>query len=219
MCFSALASFTFGSALVTIGTVSTYNAYMKDKKYLYFALIPFFFGLQQGIEGFIWLQLQAENLSHLRLASNLYLFFALFFWPFFISLSSYKIEEKPTRRKILQTLVFVSILFGLLVYLPIFTTVTAKTVVIDNHSIYYDIYQSEALRWLYSVCYAFLVIMPWLLSSQLQIKLLGGLLFVSLLISYFCFVYAFTSVWCFFAALISSYIGFILYNLKKRNFS
>ena len=53
MCFSATASFVAGTTLSTIGVATITK--VKQRSELPFALIPLLFGIQQFIEGIIWL--------------------------------------------------------------------------------------------------------------------------------------------------------------------
>ena len=55
MCFSATASFTAGAGLLIVGAVAARRA--RQPAELPFALIPALFGVQQLIEGAIWLTL------------------------------------------------------------------------------------------------------------------------------------------------------------------
>ncbi|MEP7005137.1 MAG: DUF6629 family protein, partial [Sphingomonas bacterium] len=53
MCFSATASFTAGAGLLIIGAVTVRRA--RTAAELPFALVPALFGVQQVIEGALWL--------------------------------------------------------------------------------------------------------------------------------------------------------------------
>jgi hypothetical protein len=56
MCFSASASFIAGGALTAVGVVTLKKT--ENKKEIPFAAIPLLFGIQQLIEGVIWLTLR-----------------------------------------------------------------------------------------------------------------------------------------------------------------
>jgi hypothetical protein len=53
MCFSPTASFVAGVAISTVGVATLKN--VKNKREIPFALVPLIFGIQQIIEGFVWL--------------------------------------------------------------------------------------------------------------------------------------------------------------------
>jgi hypothetical protein len=55
-----------------------------------------------------------------------------------------------------------------------------------------------------------------LLKNSLLIWFNTGLV-VSAVISHVYFIYAFASIWCFFAALLSLYLGYLFHNLPLRN--
>lgn len=59
MCFSAGASFAGGVIITGIG-VATFRELHKPLQ-LVFAIIPVFFGVQQFVEGFLWLTLPDIN--------------------------------------------------------------------------------------------------------------------------------------------------------------
>lgn len=55
MCFSASASFTASAVLMPLGLYSTHIARKTGQRdYVPLALTPFFFGLQQLVEGLEW---------------------------------------------------------------------------------------------------------------------------------------------------------------------
>ena len=61
MCFSASASFTAAAFLIPTGGYCVYSAIeLKRFHYLALALIPIFFGVQQAIEGGVWLSMTAN---------------------------------------------------------------------------------------------------------------------------------------------------------------
>src|SRR3990167_10540843 len=61
MCFSATASFIAGSALSAIGVVTIKKT--KRKAEIPFAMIPLLFGIQQIIEGVVWLSFGSSLLN------------------------------------------------------------------------------------------------------------------------------------------------------------
>jgi hypothetical protein len=62
MCFAASVSFLMGSVLGVVGVASATMAYRSNKKWIAFALIPLMSGIQQIIEGIVWIQLNNGNL-------------------------------------------------------------------------------------------------------------------------------------------------------------
>lgn len=75
-------------------------------------------------------------------------------------------------------------------------------------SIIYDKWVStEVVRWFYVA----VVVPPFFLVLKRRVRIFGILLAASLLVAYVFYDYAFISVWCFFAAIISLYIVYLLY--------
>ncbi len=67
------------------------------------------------------------------------------------------------------------------------------------------------------VLYLAAVCIPLLTSRDRQLWVLGASIVVAAVITHLVFWYAFTSVWCFFAALLSTHICCVLYRLPRRN--
>jgi hypothetical protein len=63
---------------------------------------------------------------------------------------------------------------------------------------------------LVGLIYAAIITMPMLLSTNVHIMRFGVLIVISGLPAYFTYYYAFISVWCFFAGIVSLYIAYIL---------
>lgn len=81
--------------------------------------------------------------------------------------------------------------------------------------IYDDVVDRTALRTLYAIHIVFAL----LLASDVRIKIFGGLILASLLITYLFFSYAAISIWCFFAAVQSGYIAMILVIERRAQLS
>jgi len=97
MCFSATASFTAGVILTVTGVYTLRQ--VKSKSILPFASIPLLFGIQQIIEGIVWMSFN-EPVLH-GIATYLFVLFAYVLWPTFVPVSIWLIEENPIRKKIL----------------------------------------------------------------------------------------------------------------------
>ena len=102
---------------------SLVTAKKKDK---ILAAIPFFFAIQQFVEGFQWLNLDGGGVS--MLAAYCFLFFALIMWPIYTPFAVYMLDKK--RHKYLALLVVigvsVAIFFAILTWLffhVVFTSV------------------------------------------------------------------------------------------------
>jgi hypothetical protein len=178
-------------------------------------LIPLFFGIQQFLEGFIWLSITGGHLIVTKTIAYAYLFFAFAFWPVYMPVAVFLAEkkEKAFIKGILFTLIIIGILVALVCYVPLFLGMTTFYVTVINHSIAYITNRSILLDTLLLALYLFSIVTPLLLVSEAQMKILGVLLLVSIVITFFFYRYAFYSVWCFFAAVLSLYIANTIYLL------
>lgn len=216
MCFSATASFTLSTVLVSTGLFSIFIAYQFNKKYLLIALIPIILGLQQGFEGIIWLSMSPYNYLNVHLFTYFYLFFAFYFWPSYIPISVYFTESQVLRRKIIFGFIIAGQILGIILFMPILFSMIPVSTNIIKHSIHYVAYQSNLVLWIYSIGYVSVITIPFLLSSSQPIRFFGLMILLASLISYWLYLYVFTSIWCFFAAILSLYILYILRKLPNK---
>src|SRR3989344_2231178 len=131
MCFSAAASFAAGGTLSVMGGLTL--AQVKKKSELPFASIPLLFGIQQAIEGAVWLSFGSPILN--TIATYAYSMFSHVLWPIFVPFSVLMIETDPARKKILRLFSFTGLAVGL--YLLYFIIVDPVTAHIVNNSIVY----------------------------------------------------------------------------------
>jgi hypothetical protein len=216
MCFSTTASFTLSTVLVSTGFFSVFTAYKLNKHYLLIALMPIILGLQQGFEGIIWWSFRSGNYLNIHFYTYLYLFFAFYFWPSYIPISVYLTEKNSSRKKILMGFIIAGQMLGIILYLPLLFNIIPVSTHIIKHSIHYATYQSAPVLWIYSIGYIGLLTIPLFLSSSLPIRFFGLMVLLSSLIAYWLYLYVFTSMWCFFAAVLSIYIAYIIIQLPKK---
>jgi hypothetical protein len=219
MCFSTTGSLVIGTALAATGFICVKKAARTDKSFILFALIPLFFGVQQIIEGFVWIGL-LHNLGWMTfIFAHAYVFFAFSFWPAYAPAAVYLVEKhenRITKRLLLLAMIFgvgaaITAFFLLMPgYLPLITKVV-------GHSISYDNSLPQILKEIFTLVYLLAVIPPFLVISDRRLKLFGCLLFVSAVTAQMIFSYAFVSVWCLFAGLLSLYIGYVVYRLNSGN--
>lgn len=202
MCFSTTASFVSGGGLSAIGIASLKQARKRDK---IIAAIPLLFGIQQILEGFQWMALNAHYVAKIPLYG--FLFFSSCVWPTYIPLAVYLVDKK--RQRITRWFLVVGGALSLYNLWPLMTLPT--TAQIANHSIQYTCGISSQFSWL-SVVYLIVTCGSVLISSKSIFRLLGIFNLLGVLISYFFFSVTFVSVWCFFAAVISSTIYFYIRN-------
>lgn len=96
MCFTATASFGAALVLITAGVYCLKLANEVDGSCWALAMLPLMFGLQQALEGGVWLALLAGDSSSARLLSLGFLMFSHVFWLGWIGFSSYLTETSTS---------------------------------------------------------------------------------------------------------------------------
>ncbi len=222
MCFSAAASLATGVALLPAGAYCLQAAVRKNRTYLPLAVTPLLFGVQQLCEAGVWLGLHHDDPGLVKPSALGFLFFAYAFWPFWVPFIAWVIEVQKPKRRLFAALAVVGLGLGGTSYVPAAanydTTVIVRHV---DHSIQYDLTELPLARevagtvWL--ALYMAAVCCPLLLSSERRLPLLGVSITVAAVVTHVMFRYAFASVWCFFAALLSLHLCYVLYRLPARS--
>jgi hypothetical protein len=203
MCFSATASFVAGAALTATGVVTISKT--KKRRALPFASIPLFFGIQQLLDGIAWISAGSATQAF---AAYGYAFFAYVFWPIFIPFAVLSLEPKPGRKKTLRLLLIVGTLTSLYaVVLLLSGPVTARTI---NYCIRYDTsipyWPPMLVPYLIATCGSCL------LSSHKLLWIFGIVTLISVAIAGWFYFETFSSVWCFFAAILSFMVYWFVAN-------
>lgn len=196
MCFSVGASFTAGALLSVVGLLSLHKT---SQKHLFFGAIPCLFGIQQIAEGFVWF-------SNSFAAAFVFLFFALVVWPIWVPLSVHIAEKNKKRKQISGALLALGIVFS-----SVFTAALIANGVIAQVagcSIIYSVpsfFPGTPSLWglLLYVC---ATVLPFFVFSLPGSSFIGFLLIFSAVISWLIWYAYFTSIWCFFAAIISIFV-------------
>ena len=163
-----------------------------------FAAIPLLFGIQQIIEGILWLSFDVDPALLKTVSTYAYSMFSHVLWPILVPISVGLLETRPLRRKFLAAFQISGIAVGLyLLYLIIRLPVTAT---LDKHIVYVSphFYQLPVMSlYLAATCASCMV------SSHRLIKVFGVLALISFAAAYWVHAAAFFSIWCFFAAILS----------------
>jgi len=212
MCFSAEASFAGGVIITAVGIATVTRVHKPSQ--IVFASIPLFFGIQQFVEGTLWLTIPLAEYADLqRISTYIFLIMADFLWPTMIPLSVLLMEENPKRKQILKVLLGIGIALSLYyAYCLITFTVTPQ---ITGYHIHYETTFPKALSMPAFIVYLIVTITPLFISSIKRTHLMGILMFLSCLVTAIFFTQFLTSVWCFFAALLSVVIFWILHDSKR----
>lgn len=203
MCFSETASFST-SALLVVLSIFSLKAARKAPKYTSLALIPLFFAIQQFSEGVQW-----HFLGHAPFAKYVYAFFAFAWWPFWIPFALLIAEDNPTRKTAFGVLTFLGFFLGAYGLYHVLTH-PVQVAIVEN-SIQYTAGISESTIW----PYFFLTLFPWFCSSLKGTTFLGIVIAISTFATSYFYYNFFTSVWCFFAALLSGLVVITLKIQKK----
>jgi hypothetical protein len=228
MCFSAQASFTVGAALLPIGGYCVSRALRQDRRYLRLAFIPLAFGIQQFVEGCVWLGLHHGDETLTERAAVVYLFGSHAFWPFWVAFSLLPIEERRSKRNFLAATSVVALAWFALIAPLVADPGRWLTVEVVHHSIVYQLGElpgfqfAPRLVWriayLAFICVPLLVTSPRRDSATIRPRLIfSGLVLGLFVVSYLVYWYAFTSVWCFFAAIMSLLLGVVFARLPARS--
>jgi|ERR1019366_3586866 hypothetical protein len=214
MCFSAEASFGASVILGTVGVITVRQ--VQTKSQLPFAIIPFIFSFQQFTEGVLWMTFHNNNLAFLQpIATYTFLIFAQIVWPTWVPLSIILLEKDVRRKKILYVILGLGILCSVYItYSFLFYNVHSE---ISNHHIQYtfDYPHTAHFLWLTGLFYFIPTVVSTFISSVKRMQILGIIILLSCLITRTLMQQHFISVWCFFAALISVIVLFIIFRLQK----
>lgn len=209
MCFSKEVSYGATVLLATSGILSlAITSKRKQWRFYPFAIIPLLFAIQQLSEGFVWQAFEQGSNVVDTFFSGVYLFFAFALWPFWIPFSLACIERKKKKLFTFLTLygfVVGACIFGLSIY-----TANPLKVSLVNRSLAY----TEGFPFPYHIgfiLYSIATIASAISSSYLRIQILGISFALFALITYLMNQLAFISLWCFFSAILSIGIVWILY--------
>lgn len=209
MCFSAPVSFIAGAALVATGVATTREAPKNERMV---AIVPFIFGVQQLMEGGLWLTLGSVPWS--TFFTYGFLLFAYVIWPVYTPIAVLSIETSPIRRKILKGLIALGTIVSGYLLLNMFAHNVTSEITTKGSMMYA---QTVTFWQAASVLYIFATCGSCLLSSRKFIRIFGVLLCLSLIAAGLLYLTSFGSVWCFFAAFLSLWLGVaFLVKLKSR---
>lgn len=203
MCFSATANFAGSAVLGAIGVATIIE--VKQRRELLLAAMPGLFALHQFIEGFVWLGLQGklpDIVAHDAAAA--YILYAQGLLPFLLPLSLLLIEPEGKRQRrmlgflILGALLTLYTLWGLIAY-PLQVSMGHDGIVYLN---------PITTTTLVAVLYVIATCGALFFSGFRALVLLGWVNLVGLVIVMLIRRYEFTSLWCFYAAVVSVILYF-----------
>src|SRR5665213_4367946 len=203
MCFSATADFAGSAVLGTVGVATLRE--VKQRRELLLAAMPCLFAVHEFIEGFVWMGLDGRlspQVAHN--AGAAYVLYAQGLLPFLLPFSVFLIE--PTKRQRRRMLGFVILGGVLALYLMWGLIAYPVEISMRGHSILYvNVITTTTLV---AVLYVIATCGSLFFSGFRALVVLGWVNLVGLLTVSLVKRYAFTSVWCAYAAVVSVIIYF-----------
>lgn len=207
MCFSATASFTASASLFILGILTHKKILNPHSRML--AYVPIIFSLQQAAEGVVWLSFTHPELAAYRVIfAYLFLICAFIIWPIWIPYGVYQLERIPQNKRVLRLFCAAGILFSLC--MSFFLLTTSTQLLVHNHHIRYVLGIPVSFYTPGTILYLIATVTPFFVCSYPYFSIFGAALLASYIASYLWFTYSLISIWCFFAALLSGIVLFIL---------
>lgn len=198
MCFSATANFVGSGVLATVGVLTL--ARVKHRRELLFASLPTLFAVHQFIEGFVWLGLDGRlspTVTHDMGAA--FMLYAQGLLPFLLPLSVLLFEPDTASRRRMRPFLLLGILTALYILWAL-TAYPTQVFVRVNSIVYLNAATNNttvAILYVIATCGS-------LLFSKIKDMVIFGIANVVILIIVMVFKrYAFTSLWCAYAAIAS----------------
>jgi hypothetical protein len=198
MCFSAAVNFTGSGILGTIGAITLTR--VKHRRELLFASLPMLFAVHQFIEGFVWLGLDgvlSPKVTHDMAAA--FMLYAQGLLPFLLPLSVLLFEPGVRNRRRMLPFVVVGCLTGLYILWAL-TAYPTQAYILNKSIVYIN---SATNNTIVAVLYVFATCGSLLFSKIKDMVVLGITNVGILLVVMAAKRYAFTSVWCAYAAVAS----------------
>jgi hypothetical protein len=214
MCFSATANFVGSGVLGTVGVLTLTK--VRHRRELLFGSLPLLFAIHQFTEGFVWLGLDgilSPAVTHAMAAA--FMLYAQGLLPFLIPLSVLLFEPTAKRRR--RMLPFLAIGAGTTIYMLWALTAYPFEVYIRENSIVYIDPATNNMA--VAVLYVIATCGSLFFSEVKGMVVFGGANLIILLAVMAVKRYAFTSLWCAYAAVASVIIlAYFWKSIKLRPF-
>jgi hypothetical protein len=198
MCFSAAANFVGSGVLGTVGVVTLTR--VKHRRELLFASLPLLFAVHQFIEGFVWLGL--DGMLSPKVTHNMgaaFMLYAQGLLPFLLPLSVFLFEADAKSRRRMQAFLVVGALTTLYILWALVAYPT-QIFVRGNSIVYINPATNNitvAIVYIIATCGS-------LLFSNVKDMVIFGIANMAILLTVMAVKrYAFTSLWCAYAAVAS----------------
>lgn len=214
MCFSATANFVGSGVLGTVGLITLTR--VKHRRELLFASLPTLFAIHQFTEGFVWLGLDGIlSPAVTRAMAAAFMLYAQGLLPLLIPLGVWLFEPTAKRRR--RMLPFLVIGGGTALYMLWGLTAYPFQVYVEGNSIIYvdpaTNHTALAVLYVIATCGS-------LFFSEVKDMVLFGAANIIILVAVMAVKrYAFTSLWCAYAAVASVIIlAYFWKSIKLRPF-
>jgi len=198
VCFSAAANFVGSGVLATVGVVTLTR--VKHRRELLFASLPTLFAIHQFIEGFVWLGL--DGMLSPKITHNMgaaFMLYAQGLLPFLLPLSVFLFEPDAKSRRRMQPFLVIGSLTTL--YILWALTAYSTQIFVEGNSI---VYLNPATNNTYVAVFYVIATCGSLLFSKVKDMVIFGVANVVILLAVMAVKrYAFTSLWCAYAAVVS----------------
>ncbi|MGA3090980.1 MAG: DUF6629 family protein [Terriglobales bacterium] len=198
MCFSATANFVGSGVLATTGVITLTK--VRHRRELLFAALPTLFAIHQFIEGFVWLGLDgvlSPAVAHDMGAA--FMLYAQGLLPFLLPLSVMLFEPDGKSRKRMQPFLILGTATALYILWAL-TAFPLQVYIRENSIVYINpATNNTTVAWFYVIATC-----GSLFCSKIKMMVVFGTANLAILLVVMAFKrYAFTSLWCAYAAVAS----------------
>lgn len=227
MCISSGASFAAAGLLLPLGLIALRQAERQQLPGLLpLAAMPLGFGVQQSLEGLVWMAIGAQGTAPLtalgRWAALAYLGFALALWLVWVPLLAWNLcpASARWRRGTILTLLLLGLIGGGLLWMPLLLAPQQLVVTVVQGSLHYGI--EGPLRGMAGelsgrLLYGLVIVLPLLLVPCRRLPFFALLLLLGFVIAWQGWSHAFGSLWCFLSALLSLLVLWVMADPALRH--
>ena len=214
MCFSEPVSFAAGGVLIVGGAFAGWKAFKINKRYFPISQMPTLAGLQQVMEGHVWMGVNSSDPFMVWWAAMGFIFFSWFMWPVWIPFSIYFLEPPASWRKLpLLGFALAGVVFGLVLFVPHLLHPDWIDVRVNQQSLAYEdtMFLDYLIpRWLTYLIYILLIVTSTMFSTYLHVRLFGLTLIVITAVVYAFLIHAYISFFCFLGGLGTIHLIYII---------
>ncbi len=169
MCFSPTASLAVGASVGTLGAAAMMTVKRGEDRPL--AAVPLVLGVQQMVEGLVWLSFGAPAFN--AIATYGYVAISYLLWPVYVPLAVQRAEPDAGRRRLVRLCAMAGA--SVVLYLLPFVLTASVSSRVVGHSIRYEI-AGVGFPIPFFVLYVTSIFGSCMLSTPRALRLLGGML-------------------------------------------